>query len=71
MRDVPMAGSYPMIWDPKGLREHLCVQQAMAPDLWTKAVIGTMISKLDEHRPLGPNGKHGNRHTETCGCQDK
>lgn len=30
-----------------------------------------LIKELDKHRPLGPDGKHGNLHTETCGCEDK
>jgi predicted unusual protein kinase regulating ubiquinone biosynthesis (AarF/ABC1/UbiB family) len=24
----------------------------------------------DAHRPLGPDGKHGDRHTKTCGCDE-
>lgn len=30
-----------------------------------------LINQIDNHRPLGPDGKHGNRHTPTCGCVDK
>lgn len=29
-----------------------------------------LINACDDHRPLGPDGKHGNRHTPTCGCED-
>lgn len=32
--------------------------------------LGLLILELDTHRPLGPNGKHGDRHTATCGCED-
>lgn len=27
-----------------------------------------LINECDRHRPLGPDGKHGGRHTPTCGC---
>lgn len=30
-----------------------------------------LIFACDEHRPLGLDLKHGNRHTSTCGCEDK
>ncbi len=33
--------------------------------------IGMLIKELDKHRPLGPDGKHGDLHTPTCGCEDK
>ena len=29
-----------------------------------------LIDEIDQHRPLGSNGKHGNLHTETCGCDE-
>ena len=29
-----------------------------------------LIDACDAHRPLGPDGKHGDLHTETCGCED-
>jgi hypothetical protein len=30
-----------------------------------------LIVECDRHRPLGADGKHGNLHTNTCGCEDK
>lgn len=33
--------------------------------------ISRVISEIDRQRPLGSNGKHGNLHTPTCGCDDK
>lgn len=30
--------------------------------------LGRLLSQLAEHRPTGPDGKHGDLHTETCGC---
>lgn len=30
--------------------------------------IGRLIKDIDRQRPLGPNGKHGDLHTPTCGC---
>ena len=32
--------------------------------------IGRIIAEIDRQRPLGPDGKHGDRHTSTCGCED-
>ena len=65
-----MAAGGPDFWCPKHLREHLCKQQVYAPDAPTVAAIDSMIAVLDEHRPLGPDGKHSDRHTLTCGCED-
>jgi hypothetical protein len=62
--------SLPHQWCPKMLREYLCSQQHYAPDRLTSNEIGHLIAVLDRHRPLGPDGKHGNLHTPTCGCED-
>lgn len=32
--------------------------------------IRRLIAECDRHRPLGPDGTHGARHTLTCGCED-
>jgi hypothetical protein len=58
-----------MPWSPKVLRERLCQQQTHAPDAATRDAIGRLIDVLDIHRPIGSDGKHGNLHTPTCGCQ--
>ena len=63
---------------PKALRETLCIAQArignsgldehrQASDI---AHLQALINECDRHRPLGPDGKHGDRHTVTCGCED-
>lgn len=65
----------------KVLRETLCVAQAAIgweyngmeesdkpPHL---ARIERLIAEIDRHRPLGPDGKHGELHTPTCGCEDR
>jgi hypothetical protein len=64
------AGIYPIDWKPKGLREHLCAQMVNCPDQLTLEAMHRLCNILDLHRPLGPDGKHGNRHTPTCGCDD-
>lgn len=65
---------------PKMVREALCAAQSA---LWWSAARGhnvevtpgrvarlqTLINEIDKHRPLGPDGKHGDRHTATCGCE--
>lgn len=62
---------------PKMLRETLCFAQSaieLHPDQSRTAAhvarLGRLISECDRHRPLGANGKHGNLHTPTCGCED-
>jgi hypothetical protein len=57
----------------KMLRERLCVEQTRA-DQWPESIrsaVDVLINMIDRHRPLGPDGKHGDRHTATCGCVDK
>lgn len=64
----------------KDIRETLCVAQTalarmadQAPSHETGqhiALIDAMIGQIDLHRPLGPDGVHGDLHTLTCGCED-
>jgi hypothetical protein len=62
----------------KGLREILCLAQYVGENspvhintpLYNRR-IQEVIDELDKHRPVGPDGKHGNLHTETCGCKNK
>ena len=56
-------------WRPKTLREKLCQQEPHAPDDETREAIARLIAILDRHRPLGSDGKHGDLHTATCGCE--
>lgn len=73
-----MTTSYTVPDDPKMLRETLCLAQVAVQrhdgmDVLNAhhiARIGRLIAECDRHRPLGPNGKHGDRHTATCGCED-
>lgn len=64
----------------KSLRETLCLaQRALVQNLHiavTEAIDVThirrlqrMINSIDVLRPLGPDGKHGDRHTEFCECE--
>jgi hypothetical protein len=70
---------YDLPIDPKTLREYMCSAQGIVNrsqyDAGGKArisdVLQQIIAECDRHRPLGPNGKHGSLHTETCGCEDK
>lgn len=62
--------------DLKMLRETLCLaQQALnvqvAPRAGELVRLQQLIDAIDRHRPLGSDGKHGNLHTDTCGCEDK
>ncbi|MDL5159418.1 hypothetical protein [Actinomycetospora termitidis] len=66
---------------PKTVQEHLCLAQAALAERvkagldrdMSMAAIGTlneMLRQINEHRPVGDNGKHGvGRCTETCGCE--
>lgn len=62
----------------KMVRETLCVAQT-----WVGAApprdprrrehvqrLQRLIDDIDRQRPLGPDGKHGQQHTPTCGCPD-
>lgn len=61
---------------PKMLRETLCVAQSRIGNSPLDAGrrmehiyrLQRLIDECDRHRPIGPDGKHGNRHTRTCGC---
>lgn len=63
----------------KALRETLCIAQSAIGErqydvFRKKHDIGTiqeLIADCDRQRPLAANGKHGNMHTPTCGCEDK
>lgn len=62
---------------PKMLRETLCAAQAALGEQQLGdrrrehiARLGRLIAACNLHRPIGPDGKHGNRHTPTCGCDD-
>jgi hypothetical protein len=53
----------------KMLREVLCEAQNATPKISSKARLQILINEIDRHRPLGPDGKHGELHTSTCGCE--
>lgn len=61
---------------PKMLRETLCVAQVAVGETYHRDPraqehldrLQRLIDECDRHRPIGPNGKHDNRHTPTCGC---
>lgn len=64
---------------PKMLRETLCLASSRIAqsdlDQHRKRAdierLQRLIDECDRHRPLGPDGKHGDRHTPTCGCEDR
>lgn len=60
----------------KMLRETLCVAQTALCQLpydhdTHSERLGRIIDEIDRQRPLGPDGKHGDLHTATCGCDTK
>jgi hypothetical protein len=57
-------------WNPKMLRERLCEQMTWAPDRFTRDLMNDLAAVLSLHRPLGTDGKHDDRHTPTCGCDE-
>lgn len=64
------------IGDLKMARETLCTAQHAVATMYPTedshiTRLQRMIDQIDVQRPLGPDGKHGNRHTPTCGCEDK
>lgn len=78
-RTTKAATTYKVPDGPKMLRETLCVAQhriGSSPyDEGRKREhidrLQRLIDECERHRPTGPNGKHGNRHTPTCGCEDQ
>lgn len=66
--------------DLKMTREALCAAQSALSERaragvdrdrvphWS-ATIQLLIDQIDTARPLGPDGKHGERHTDVCGCE--
>lgn len=52
----------------KAVREALCIAQASVSDEHVARTLGMLVAECDRHRPLGPDGKHDDRHTATCGC---
>ena len=77
--DVAFPPTHPklVIDNVKMTRETLCVAQHAINSAWTpnrnthSARLDRMIEELDRMRPIGPDGKHGNRHTDECGCEDE
>lgn len=63
--------------DLKMLRETMCTAQYIMSTLRNgrgqkhSDRIQRIINEIDRQRPLGSDGKHGNLHTKTCGCEDK
>lgn len=56
----------------KTLREKLCKAQTYESSAVVRDLYQQLINQLDAHRPLGPNGKHGQyRCTPTCGCKER
>lgn len=73
--DTPREWAYITTDSPKMLREALCAaMSALCLQAGTRAdrhvaVLGRLIDDCDLHRPLGPDGKHNDLHTATCGCE--
>lgn len=74
-RDSVMKRGDPIlrVEDLKMIRETLCMAQHALATVYPGETdrigrIGRMIAEIDIQRPLGSDGKHGNRHTATCGC---
>jgi DNA-binding CsgD family transcriptional regulator len=59
----------------KSLRETFCVAQTHLAGLPNAEqhvqVLQRLADDCDRQRPIGPDGVHGDRHTATCGCEDK
>lgn len=70
--------SYTIPDGPKMLRETLCVAQVLVSNRISAKGrrdehlerLGRLIAECDRKRPFGPDGKHDDRHTPECGCDD-
>lgn len=65
---------------PKMMREALCAAQSSLAERGRSGIdvdrvpgwiaqVQLIIDQIDQHRPLANNGKHGDLHTDTCGCE--
>lgn len=60
----------------KMIRETFCVAQThvgLSDDYRKREHVERLqrlIDDIDRQRPLGPDGKHRDRHTDSCGCED-
>lgn len=61
--------SRPNQWCPKSLLELINSQSVYAPDQSTRNKMSELVRILNVHRPVASNGKHGDLHTPTCGCE--
>lgn len=73
-----MSTSYTISDGPKMLRETLCAaaqsligNSNLNDDHRTEHVnrLQRLINQCDMHRPIDSDGKHGEMHTMTCGCE--
>ena len=63
----------------KMIRETLCVAQTALQYLpyedpreeSHRDRIGRIVAEIDRQRPLGSDGKHGDLHTPSCGCEEE
>lgn len=57
---------------PKMIKETMARIQSLAPSSSgpDSDIVQKIIDECDRHRPIGPEGRHGQLHTETCGCED-
>ncbi len=68
--------TYTVTDGPKTLRETLCIAQtwiglSQQPDRKDHiGRLGRLIDECDRKRPVGSDGKHDDRHTPECGCED-
>lgn len=72
---------YEICAKPKTLREALCLAQGALSQftvysnddlnqvMRAREVLEHLIDECDRKRPLGPDGKHDDRHTPECGCE--
>lgn len=71
-----MAFVYVIEDSPKMLRETLCVAQTHIPENDPRRQehidrLQRLIDSCDRLRPIGIDGTHGDRHTDSCGCFDR
>jgi len=73
MSAISTADSLKMIRETMCLAEHALHESARAgssrPSQGDFDRIRRILEDIDRQRPLGSNGKHGNLHTPTCGCE--
>ena len=70
MFDYEVPDNPKMVHEAMCLAQNLIVLYRLDGEHYAR-ILNNFIHECERKRPLGPDGKHGTRHTSECGCEDK